>query len=403
MELTRVLNGEHPPPSCLGDFEVWSRYCQSTRRWIAALSATDCEALIDDMEAGRLSYGFVDQMYAQYGKLLGLQAIIRKGVVPDLNQGDDFQDRREILSDKRYKTCNMISGWGRRDPESAWQFFRSWDRPDNRNPLRDGHLGSFNLMLSELFRCWAAKDADAAFSEVLGCHQEEFEWSSGGYFRGLKGPDFFSEAAKLDRLLTRKRELGELTWSSNDQTAEYALGLTLASLWVDRDPAAAFRWWKSRDDPERSAPGGAGRQGYWQGLLFERWSDPGTWDDPSPPIRAAQWLEDNPQSLLDKSFRDQAMPAVARKSPGTAIRLIKGLGDPEQQAYYLRQLVRAPAFSGSDLYRRMEPSVLLDPDIVEAEMSHFEFTPEQADQLRTAIAERRKYEAEKPVPTDSGW
>ncbi len=402
MELTKVMSGEHPPPSCSEDIEAYLRYWNYTRRWINSLSAADCESLINDMEARKLSWCLRVRIFERYGELLGREAITRKGVTSEHLKAGDTLATRTIVSEKGGETCNMIAGWARRDPESAWRFYRSMDSSDTQNHLGDGS-GDAQSMFQMVFEAWAERDPDTAFSYVMKCQHEEYEQASEGYFLGLKGPAFASEAAKLDRLISYKRNLGELTWSRNDETAEYALGIALALRWVDQDPAAAFGWWMSRDDDKHDADRDANRKGYWTGLLFEMWSNPGAWEDPSPPKRAAQWLENNTRLLSEESFRDVALPAVARKSPDTAIRLIRGLDDPQKMAYYLAQLACKPTFIGEDRYRRMVPSALLDPDIVENELSQYDFNSDQMNLVMNAITERRKYEAEKPTFPDCGW
>jgi len=393
-ELTRVMNGEHPPPSRSENPEAFHRYVSMTNRWINGLSAEDCESLLDAMERGRLSHELGDKLHSKYGELLGKQAIVRKGTVPRAEQDWNSEEGRMVLSDKGYKTCNMVAGWAKREPENAWNYYRSWDLPDGRNPLRDAHLGYYHIVLSWIFHYWAARDPDAAFARVMDSPQEELEWASGAYYRGVKGPDFASEAARLDRLLALRPELLEHEWSTASHGAKYMLSVYLATVWVDRDPVAAFEWWSTRIHPESDAEQRATQRVYSNALLFERWSDPNLWEDPSPPKRAAQWLEDNPQMLSELTFRNQALPAIARTSPDTAIRLIRGLGDPQQQAYYLSQLTR-----DSDSNRLP----LLDPAAVESELPHFDFNSDQLNLVMNAIAERRKYESEKPIPADCGW
>ena len=393
-ELTKVMNGEHPPTLFSENPEAFHRYTSTTNRWINTLSAEDCESLLDAMEAGRLSRALGDELYGKYGELLGKQAIVRKGITPKSEQRWDSHEGSLALRDQGYNTCNIITGWAKREPENAWKFYRSWDLPDGRNPLREAQIGYYHIMLSWIFHYWAAKDADAAFARVIDSPQKELEWASGAYFRGVEGPDFASEAGRLDRLLALRPELLKHEWSTANQDAKYNLSVYLATSWVDKDPVAAFEWWATRVHVEADAEQRARQRIYSDALLFERWSDPNMWDDPSPPKRAAQWLEANSGMLANSVFCSQALPAVARSSPDTAMRLIKGIGDPHQQADYLSQLIRDSGFTQLPL---------LEPSAVESELQHFNFKSERLKLVTNAIADRRKYESEKPTLPDCGW
>ncbi len=384
--LTEVIEGKRKPPRLGG--KDWERYYTLTQKWIGSLSRSDCVALIDLAEIDQ-SDVLRQELYHRFGELDPQDALLR---ISKCLESDGM---------KNYLTTSMLHGWGKSQPDKAWNYLMGFNEEDGYSKLSNG--GTPESAAREIMEAWANKDAASAYASLLKAPRALFMHASCGYYYGLSDSvNFEFESRQLEALLDPVSAPKNLSsgWFSPDDPPERRLPIALGTKWANHDPEAAMAWWLKVDEDVESWTDKEEWRAYRTAQFVNEWA--GVYVEQSPE-RALEWINSHPELLQQFHFQEVALPAFARWLPEKAIDLIRLIALPERQAAQLHRLTRAPVFSGADQYRRQEPSAILPPDLVERSLGKFTFTEEEGRMVAEAIKARREYEANQPVLSPSGW
>ena len=195
--LEDVLSGMRPKPGH-DNYEALNRYESITNKWIENLEISACIKLIDYSATADVNHPLVKNILIRLGELdhdVGLQYLYAKNY-----KDKNFEARRIIY---------VIEGWGKHDPENAWQYYLQLAERENFAKI------SLDTTQYVIFEHWSKQNHEVAYKNLFKLKQQDFVFGIIGYLKGLpETADFSKEALQLENAFKKY-------WIANDEPTRW--------------------------------------------------------------------------------------------------------------------------------------------------------------------------------------